>query len=44
MVSKLELVSDNANEVGDGFEVQSLNGVFTIKGDIHLVVYTMIHL
>jgi hypothetical protein len=31
--SKLELVSDNANEVGDGFEVQSLNGVFTIKGD-----------
>ena len=31
--SKLELVSDNANEVGDGFEVQSLNGVFTITGD-----------
>ena len=39
----VELVSDNANEVGDGFEVQSLNGVFTIKNH-SLVVYTMIHL
>ena len=29
----IELVSDNANEVGDGYEIQSLNGVFTITGD-----------
>ena len=29
----IELVSDNANEVGDGYEIQSLNGVFTVTGD-----------
>ena len=29
----IELVSDNANEVGDGYEIKSLNGVFTVTGD-----------
>ncbi|MDP6169223.1 MAG: hypothetical protein QF780_04385, partial [Candidatus Marinimicrobia bacterium] len=31
--ASIELVSDNANEVGDGYEIKSLNGVFTVTGD-----------
>jgi hypothetical protein len=32
-IASLELVSDNAGNVGDGYEVKSLNGTFTITSD-----------
>ncbi|SVD09959.1 uncharacterized protein METZ01_LOCUS362813, partial [marine metagenome] len=32
-IASIELVSDNAGEAGDGYEVKSLNGNFTITSD-----------
>ena len=32
-IAALELVSDNAGDVGDAYELQSLNGTFTITSD-----------
>ena len=32
-IASIELVSDNAGNVGDGYEVKSLNGAFTITSD-----------
>ena len=31
--SKIELVSDNADNAGDGYEIKSVNGTFTVTSD-----------
>ena len=31
--AKIELVSDNADNAGDGYEIKSVNGIFTVTSD-----------